>query len=156
MHFSKLIKCLDDVLLVLDLSRNFTNQDSSVYSVIDKGPDVPMGLIEGALWYSKVTRKIYQLGGWFSFNNVADPGYITDAQLPSSAIWEFDIDLKTWAKSVFNYINTGTKVDRPGAAANCDAPSLNRSFLFEGYVQRRSDYDYRNYTVSSMFKCLCE
>lgn len=145
---------LNDVLLVLDLSRNFTNQDSSVYSVIDKGPNIPNGLIEGALWYSKVTRKIYQLGGWFSFNNVADPGYITDAQLPASAIWEFDIDLKTWAKSAFNYVNTGTKVDRPGAAANCDAPSLNRSFIFEGYVQRRSDYAYKNYTVSSMFKFL--
>jgi hypothetical protein len=145
---------LDDVLVVLDLSRNFTNQDSSVYTVINKSPEVPNALIEGVLWYSKVTRKIYQLGGWFSFNNVADPGYITNAQLPASSIWEFDIDLKRWAKSTLTYINTGAKLDRPGAAANCDVPSLNKSFLFEGYVQQRSDYDYKNYTTSSMFKCM--
>jgi len=144
---------LDDVLLVLDLSRNFTNQDSSVYTSIDKGPDVPNALIEGVLWYSKVTRKIYQLGGWFSFNSVNDPGYITNAQLPESSIWEFDIDLKTWAQSALSYVNTGSKVDRPGTPANCDVPSLNRSFLFEGYVQQRSDHDYMNYTVSSTFKC---
>ncbi len=144
---------LDDVLLVLDLSRNFTNQDTSVYTSIDKAPDVPNALIEGVLWYSKVTRKIYQLGGWFSFNSVNDPGYITNAQLPESSIREFDIDLQTWAQSALSYVNAGSKVDRPGTPANCDAPSLNRSFVFEGYVQQRSDHDYINYTTSSTFKC---
>ena len=63
----------DDVLLVLDLSSNFTNQQITPYSVIDKGPSVPNALIEGALWYSQITRKVYQLGGWFSYNSVSDP-----------------------------------------------------------------------------------
>jgi hypothetical protein len=140
-------------LIVLDLSQNFTNQDTIPYKAIHKGPSVPNGLIEHALWYSRATRKIYQLGGWFSFNNVDNPAYITDAQLPRSAIWEFDIDAETWVQSSFNLVNPGDKVDRPGAAANCDAPSLNQSFIFEGYVQKRSDYDYRNYTASSQFSC---
>ena len=139
----------------MDLSKNFTNQDATVYKAVDKGPNVPNALIEGALWYSGITRKVYQLGGWFSFNSVSDPGYITDAQIPESAIWEFDIDGQTWTQSEFTLVNTGSKVDRPGAAANCDAPTLNQSFIFEGYVQRRSDHDYINYTVSSEFKCEC-
>ncbi len=121
--------------------------------MINKGPNVPNALIENALWYSRATRKIYQLGGWFSFNNNANPAYITDAQLPESSIWEFDIDAQTWAQSSFTLVNTGDKIDRPGAAANCDAPSLNQSFIFEGYVQKRSDHDYMNYTTSADFKC---
>jgi hypothetical protein len=145
------------VILVIDLSRNFTNQDIFPYSVIDKPPNVPNALIEGTLWYSQITRKVYQLGGWFSTNNNADPGYITDAQVPESSIWEFDIDSRTWAKSDFSLVNTGSKIDRPGAANNCDAPLLNRSFIFEGYVQKRSDHDYINYTTNSEFKCkLCD
>ncbi|KUJ18536.1 uncharacterized protein LY89DRAFT_732095 [Mollisia scopiformis] len=148
------IQGMNDVLVVLDLSRNFTNNDTSVYSVIDKGPGVPNALIESSLWYSKATRKIYQLGGWFSYNNEDDPGYAPDSQIPASSIWEFDIDLKSWAQSALSYINTGMKVDRPGAAAHCDAPSLNKSFLFEGYVQHRSDPDYLGFTVASMFKFL--
>lgn len=123
--------------------------------MIDKGPQVPNAIIEGELWWSAVTRKIYQVGGWFSFNNQHDPGYIADASLPSSSIWEFDIDLKTWAQSAFNYVNTGTKIDRPGAAANCDAPALNQSFIFEGYVEFRSDIDYHTWASGSTttFKC---
>ena len=124
-----------------------------MYKAVDKGPNVPNGLIEGALWYSGVTRKIYQVGGWFSFNNVANPAYLTLSQIPESAIWEFDIDDQTWVQSDFSLVNTGSKVDRPGAAANCDAPTLNQSFIFEGYVQQRSDHDYTNYTQSSEFKC---
>lgn len=120
---------------------------------MDKGPQIPNALIKGTLWYSQATRKIYQLGGWFSFNNIADPGYITDAQLPSSSIWEFDIDAQKWAESAFTYVHTGSKVNRSGAAANCNAPGLNMSFIFEGYVQRRSDTDYKNFTVSSQFQC---
>jgi hypothetical protein len=139
------------VVLVIDLSANFTNQDTWPYSVIDKPPDVPNALIEGTLWYSRVTRKIYQIGGWFSFNSFGDPGYI--ANVPQSAIWEFAIDTKTWVQSAFNLVNTGNKVERPGAANSCDAPSLNKSFIFEGYVQRRSDADYVNYTAVSEFKC---
>lgn len=51
-------------------------------------------------------------------------------------------------------MNTGNKVDRPGTAASVDALGLNLSFIFEGYVQQRSDHDYINYTQSSEFKCL--
>jgi hypothetical protein len=144
----------DDVLLVLDLSSNFTNQQTTPYSVIDKGPSVPNALIEGALWYSQITRKIYQLGGWFSYNSVSDPGYLAESALPPSAIWEFDIDTQTWEMSNFSYVNTGNKVDRPGASANCDAPTLNQSFIFEGYVQQRSDIAYQNYSSNNgEFKC---
>ena len=142
----------DDVILVIDLSSNFTNQDTFPYSVLDKPPDVPNALIEGTLWYSQITRKIYQLGGWFSTNNQADPGYI--AQVPESAIWELSIDTHSWEKSSFDVVNTGSKIDRPGAANACDAPALNKSFIFEGYVQRRSDADYANYTANSEFKCI--
>ncbi|CZR61606.1 uncharacterized protein PAC_11503 [Phialocephala subalpina] len=147
---------MNDVLLVLDLSKNFTNQDATPYSVIDKGPQVPNAIIEGALWWSAATRKIYQVGGWFSFNSLQDPGYIPDASLPSSSIWEFDVDKKTWEQSAFNYVHTGTKLDRPGAAANCDAPSLNQSYIFEGYVEFRSDIDYYNWTrgAATTFKYL--
>lgn len=146
---------LDDVLLVLDLSRNFTSQDSIPYTVIDKGPEVPNALIEGALWYSQITRKIYQVGGWFSFNSLQDPGYIPDTSLPESSIWEFDIDARTWAQSNFTNVNTGGKIDRQGAAANCDTLLLNRSFIFEGYVEFRSDHDYFNWTrgAATTFKC---
>jgi hypothetical protein len=139
------------VILVIDLSSNFTNQDTFPYSVLDKPPNVPNALIEGTLWYSQITRKIYQLGGWFSTNNEEDPGYI--ANVPESAIWEFFIDSHTWAQPSFSLINTGRKVDRPGAANACDAPPLNKSFIFEGYVQKRSDADYSNYTTNSEFKC---
>ncbi|KAE9364056.1 hypothetical protein N431DRAFT_489847 [Stipitochalara longipes BDJ] len=143
---------MNDVILVIDLSSNFTNQDTFPYSVLDKPPDVPNALIEGTLWYSQITRKIYQLGGWFSTNNQADPGYI--AKVPESAIWELSIDSYSWEKSSFTVVNTGSKIDRPGAANACDAPSLNKSFIFEGYVQKRSDADYANYTVNSEFKYL--
>ena len=82
----------------------------------------------------------------------ANPGYVTDSAIPESSIWEFDIDQETWTESSFKNVNTGTKINRPGAAANCDAPTLNQSFIFEGYVQRRSDHDYTNFTVSSEFQ----
>lgn len=140
---------------MLDVSKNFTNQDTFPYTSLLKGPDVPNTLIENALWYSSATRKIYQLGGWFSFNNNNNAGYYQDSQIPSSAIWQFDIDTQTWSKATtdFDLVNTGSKIDRPGAAAYCDAPTLNRSFIFEGYVQHRSDPDYVNYTQSADFKC---
>jgi hypothetical protein len=141
----------DDVVLIIDISANFINQDTWPSSVLDKPPDVPNALVEGTLWYSQVTRMIYQLGGWFSFNGFAEPGYI--ANIPQSAILEFAIDSKTWAKSASNPVNTGNEVERPGAANPCDAPSLNKSFIFEGYLQRRSDADYVNYTAVSGFKC---
>jgi hypothetical protein len=141
---------------VLDLSQNFTNQDSFPYSTIDKGPQVPNTLIEGVLWYSSATRKIYQVGGWFSFNSQANPGFVPLSNIPESSIWEFDIDQKTWAQSSFTLVNTGKKVDRPGTSASCNAPTLNMSFIFEGYVQQRSDHDYINYTQSSTFKCMSQ
>ena len=145
----------DDQLLVLDLSRNFTNQDIFPYSSILKSPDVPNGLIEGSLWYSSAARKIYQLGGWFSFNSQTDPGFMQLPNIPESAIWQFDIDSQIWSKFTdFDSIDLGNKIDRPGAAAYCDAPSLNKSFVFEGYVQQRSDHDYIGYAQSSDFKCM--
>ncbi|KAK0717349.1 hypothetical protein B0T26DRAFT_648075, partial [Lasiosphaeria miniovina] len=145
----------DNNLVVLDLSKNFTNQDSFPYSSIHKGPDVPSSLIEHVLWFSPATRKIYQLGGWFSFNNVNDPGYKNLTQIPLAAVWEFDIDAQTWSEADdLALVDTGAKVQRPGAAASCDVPSLNRSFIFEGYVQQRSDQEYTGFTASSEFKFL--
>lgn len=95
------------------------------------------------------------MGGWWSFNNVNDPGFKNASVIPESAIWEFDIDSQTWSVAAdFALVNTGTKVDRPGAAANCDAPSLNMSFIFEGYVQQRSDQDYTTFAQSSEYKCM--
>ncbi|KAL2064700.1 hypothetical protein VTL71DRAFT_3838 [Oculimacula yallundae] len=143
---------MNDNLIVIDLSKDFNNQDTAPYSVIHKGPQVPNGLIEQTLWYSQITRKIYQLGGWFSFNSQTDPGFTELAKIPPSAIWEFDIDTQLWKQSAFNYVSTGSKVERSGAAANCDVPSLNMSFLFEGYVQQRSDAEYTTYERSSTFK----
>ncbi|KAK0118628.1 hypothetical protein ONS96_011719 [Cadophora gregata f. sp. sojae] len=145
---------MNDNLIVLDLSQDFSNQDTFPYSAIHKGPQVPNALIEQTLWYSQITRKIYQIGGWFSFNSQTDPGFIELKNIPESAIWEFDIDTQLWKQSEFSYFNTGNKVERAGAAANCDAPSLNMSFLFEGYVQQRSDADYTTYEQSSTFKYL--
>ncbi|KAF6826412.1 hypothetical protein CPLU01_09697 [Colletotrichum plurivorum] len=142
-------------LLVLDLSKNFTNQEAGPYSSVFKTPDVPNGLIEHAMWYSESTRKIYQLGGWFSFNSEQNPAYITNKAMPEPAVWEFDIDAERWAKSEgFEVSNNGEIVDRPGAAAFCDAPSLNRSYVFEGYTQMRSGPANAQYAASSDFRFL--
>ncbi|KAK3372171.1 hypothetical protein B0H63DRAFT_483993 [Podospora didyma] len=152
---SQWVKGLNNHLLVLDLSQSFTNQESRPYSTIFKGPSVPNGLIEHALWYSAATRKIYQLGGWFSFNNVNDPGFKNLSAIPEASIWQFDVDGKTWSEATgLALVDTGTKVQRPGAAAYCNAPTLNRSFIFEGYVQQRSDKEYINFTQSADFKFL--
>ncbi|KAI8295104.1 Kelch repeat-containing protein [Colletotrichum sp. SAR 10_98] len=140
-------------LLVIDLSKNFTNQETGPYSSIWKAPDVPNGLIEHAMWYSQTTRKVYQLGGWWSSNNNENPAYIDD--FPEPAIWEFDIDTERWAKSTdFEVSNNDHIVDRPGAAAFCDAPTLNRSYIFEGYTQRRSSPANSQYTPSMDFRFL--
>ncbi|KAF0324478.1 kelch domain-containing protein [Colletotrichum asianum] len=140
-------------LLVLDLSKNFTNQETGPYSSVWKAPDVPNGLIEHAMWYSQTTRKVYQLGGWWSSNNNENPAYIDD--FPEPAIWEFDIDTERWAKSTdFEVSNNDQIVDRPGAAAFCDAPTLNRSYIFEGYTQRRSSPANSQYTPSMDFRFL--
>jgi hypothetical protein len=139
---------------VLDLSQDFTNQDTFPYSALHKGPDVPSSLIEHALWYSTATRKIYQVGGWFSLNNPLDPGFKNTSAIPEAGIWEFDIDNQVWSLADdLGAVNTGSKIDRPGAAANCNAPSLNMSFIFEGYVQMRSDKEYTSYKQNSEFKC---
>lgn len=123
---------------------------------MDKRPGVPNAIIEGALWWSAATRKIYQLGGWFSTNSQQDPGYIPNTALPSSSIWEFDPFANSWEQSTsFQNVNTGIKIERPGAAAYCDAPSLNKSYIFEGYVEYRSDIQYANWSsgASTTFKC---
>lgn len=69
--------------------------------------------------------------------------------------WEFDIDSETWTQET-DFINNGTgkKIDRPGVAAHCDAPTLNQSFIFEGFVQQFSDPDYANYILYDTFKYL--
>lgn len=104
------------------------------------------------MWYSQTTRKVYQLGGWWSSNNNENPAYIDD--FPEPAIWEFDVDTERWAKSTdFEVSNNDQIVDRPGAAAFCDAPTLNRSYIFEGYTQRRSSPANSQYTPSMDFRC---
>lgn len=95
------------------------------------------------------------MGGWFSRNgNPSTAGYLPEASIPRAAIWEFDIDTETWTQET-DFVNNGTgkKIDRPGAAAHCDAPTLNQSFIFEGFVQQFSDPDYANYTLYDTFKC---
>ena len=110
--------------------------------------------MRNTLWYSQVTRKIYQLGGWFSFNSREIPLYLNNTKIPESAIWQYDIDSGDWTETDFK-LNAGSKkVWRPGAAANCDAPTLNRSYVFEGYIQQRSDQDVVNFTTSSEFQFL--
>ncbi len=142
-------------LLVIDLSINFTENDTFPYRTIHKPPGVPPALEDSALWYSAETRKIYQLGGWFSRSGTpSTAGYIQTSSIPPAAIWEFDIDTQLWTQSTdFQDVDTGKKIDRPGAAAHCDAPTLNQSFIFEGFVQQMSDPDYINYTLYSTFKC---
>ncbi|CZR68786.1 uncharacterized protein PAC_18685 [Phialocephala subalpina] len=141
-------------LLVLDLSKNFTANDTFPYRTIHKPPGVPPALEDSALWYSTETRKIYQLGGWFSRNgNPSTAGYLPESAIPRAAIWEFDVDAELWSQET-DFINNGTgkKIDRPGAAAHCDAPTLNQNFIFEGFVQQFSDPDYANYTLYDTFK----
>ncbi|KAI9683890.1 MAG: hypothetical protein M1829_004225 [Trizodia sp. TS-e1964] len=147
-------KGMNSFFIKIDLSANFTNQETTPYTSIPKPVGVPNGLIEGALWYSRAARKIYQLGGWFSFNNQESPIYLDQSLIPPSAIWEYNVDNQAWSQTSFTLSNTGVKIDRPGAASYCDAPSINQSFIFQGYVQKRSDPDYSNYTTSSQFKFL--
>ncbi|TQN67030.1 Kelch repeat-containing protein [Colletotrichum shisoi] len=136
------------------MRKNFTNQESGPYTSVFKAPGVPNGLIEHALWYSASTRKIYQLGGWFSFNSDESPAYIADRDIPEPAVWEFDIDTERWSRADgWDVVsNNGGIVDRPGAAAFCDAPALNRSYIFEGYTQRRSSPANAAYGASSDFR----
>lgn len=147
-------KGINNHLLVLDLSQDFTSTDVFPYSTIQKGPDVPGSLMEHALWYSQSARKIYQLGGWWSASNVQNPGYKDLKEIPEAEIWEFSIDTKTWKKTtdlVLKNFKSG-KVERPGAAAYCDAPALNQSFIFQGYSEQRSDKEYTEYEQWSDFK----
>jgi hypothetical protein len=55
-------------------------------------------------------------------------------------MWEFDVD--TRSRSIadnLSSVNTENKFDGARAAAHCDAPAVNMSFIFEGYVQQGSD-----------------
>jgi len=52
----------------------------------------------------------------------------------------------------FNLNNTNF-VNRPGASANCDAPTLNKSFAFEGYLQQRSQPETIKYKQNADFAC---
>lgn len=148
----------DNNLLVLDVGKNFSAEDPHLFKQIRKtDPNVPRALNEHALWYSKTLNKIYQLGGWAS--SIGDRGRDSPnlAEVPSPGIWEFDIVSERWTKAddEFDKRNTGDKIERSGSASYCDAPSLGVSFLFEGYVQQRSDKEYANYAPSSDVKCWC-
>lgn len=50
-------------------------------------------------------------------------------------------------------LNNTNFVNRPGTSANCDAPTLNKSFAFEGYLQQRSEPETTKYTQYSDFSC---
>lgn len=142
-------------VLVLDLSKNFTENDTFPYRTIHKPPQVPPALEDSALWYSNTTRKIYQLGGWFSRSgSPSTVGYVQLSSIPPAAIWEFDVDTELWTQATeFDDVNTGTKIDRPGTAAHCDAPTLNQSFILEGFVQQFSDPAYATYQIYDTYKC---
>lgn len=136
------------------MSEDFDSTDTFPYSRILKGPQVPGSLMEHALWYSQTTRKIYQIGGWWSASNPEDPGFKELRQIPEAEIWEFDIDSEVWSKATdLALVNFKHKVQRPGAAAYCDAPALNKSFLFQGYSEQRSEKAYIDYEQWSEYKC---
>jgi len=145
----------DNHLLVIDLAESFNITDSSPYSTVLKGPQVPNSLAEHAIWYSPTTRKLYQLGGMWSLSNTDDPGFKALDALPEPAIWQYDINSKTWSESTgtFDLVNTGSKIQRPGAAAYCDAPAINMSFVFQGYVETRSDKEHSYFEQWSDFMC---
>ena len=146
-------KGINNHVLVLDLSRSFNDTDTFPYSTIRKGPDVPSSLMEHALWYSQTKRIIYQIGGWWSVSNVQDPGYKDLQKIPEAEIWEFGLDSKTWTKTTdLTLVNFKAKVQRPGAAAYCDAPAINQSFIFQGYSEQRSEKDYTDYEQWSEYK----
>ncbi|KUI54697.1 hypothetical protein VP1G_02094 [Cytospora mali] len=89
-----------------------------------------------------------QIGGWFSYNSQTDPGYIPDDEVPTPSIWEFDIDTESWNQAMeIDHHGYGQSPERPGAAAYCDSPTLNKSFVFEGHVWRRSDPKYNDYVI---------
>lgn len=128
--------------------------DTFPYRSVQKGPDIPIGLIESSLLYSPSTRKLTQIGGWFSYNSQTDPGYIPDNEIPAPSMWDFDIDSETWDQATGNgYPGYAQKVERPGAAAYCDASTLNKSFVFEGHVWRRSAPAYNDYVLGEDMNC---
>lgn len=144
--------------------------------MIHKGSNVPNALIEGSLLYSNTTRKIYQIGGFFyadnddgvrtnsivslpvlacasiPYTNAIQPGYLQDSTLSSAAVWEFDVDKQVWEKSS---LDNGIGLARSGAAAYCDASGTGKSFVFQGYLQRRSGMEkvQAALTVNTMFNC---
>lgn len=151
---SEFVNFADDQLLVLDLSQNFTTSDAFPYTFLPKPPYVPNSLIENSLLYSASTRKITQIGGWFSYNTKTDPSYVpNDALLPLS-IWEFDVGSETWrtASDVVAFGNC-ERLERPGAVAYCDALTLNKSFVFGGQVWRKTDPGCDTYTLGEDMKC---
>lgn len=144
----------DDQLLVLDLSQSFTSLDTSPYRSLPKDARVPNGLISLSLLYSIETRRLTQLGGWFSYNSETDPGYVSDDQLPAPSIWDFDIDAELWHNATnISYVGDPKKFEAPGAAAYCDAPNLSKSFVFGGHVWRRTSPEYKDYVLGEDEKC---
>lgn len=151
---SELVNFTDDQFLVLDLSQNFTTSDAFPYRSLRKPSYVPNSLIENSLLYSASTRKVTQIGGWFSYNTQTDPGYVPDDGLLPPSIWQFDIDSETWSNASDTMISgNGKSLERPGAAAYCDALTLNKSFVFGGQVWRRTDPEYDTYILGEDMKC---
>lgn len=151
---SDVVSFTDDQFLVLDLSQNFTTSDAFPYKSLRKPQYVPNSLIENSLLYSESTRKVTQIGGWFSYNTQTDPGYVPDDAILPPSIWAFDIDSETWSNASDTLTIGDEKIlERPGAAAYCDAPTLNKSFVFGGQVWRRTDPEYHAYVLGEDMKC---
>jgi len=127
--------------------------DTEPYSRILKGPQVPSSLMQHALWFSRATRKIYQIGGWWSASNIDNPGFKQLTEIPEAELWEFDVVKKEWTRPTDLVIKNRGKLQRPGAAAYCDTSSVNRSYLFQGYVEQRSDKECIDYAEWSEYKC---
>lgn len=72
---------------------------------------------------------------------------MTNSSLPDPSIWQYAIDSGTWSQA--NPTKKGNLIHRPGAAAYCDAPALNKSYVFEGYAQARSERATQNLTANS-------
>lgn len=87
------------------------------------------------------------MGGWFSFNNQKSPIFVQTTDIPDPSIWQYGIDTRNWSQA--NFTKKGNLFHRPGAAAYCDAPTLDRSYAFEGFVQQRSERATTNLTQNS-------
>ncbi|KAI9048313.1 hypothetical protein LZ554_008107 [Drepanopeziza brunnea f. sp. 'monogermtubi'] len=76
---------------------------------------------------------------------------------PKAETRDFDINAERWSdESHLKILNTRKKIDRPRAAAHCDAPTLNQSLILGGVRGSRylSDPGYANYAQYDAYKCM--